>query len=328
MKRTISRSIPLLLAGFLLFAPVLQGADPDSGATRKEKREQARQERIAKYLKKKEERKAAKEKVRSAGNKASGEETKASSSEQAAQAVPQQQPEKKKQPEAKAERSGKSGSWFSRRKRRRAVEPSTAKETPKAKRGGRAARAGAPAGGPADRTVAQVLETLRSSILMRSPEGRDHLEAVEQNASSGNLASFAAYLADRGYLPGSVSLFHAAAKADPENPALWLNLGTVQFRSGQYDRAAQSFQRTLKLDPNNAWAHYNLGAVFAENDYDRAIREFATALTLDPSLGDPKVNPQAANNDLLVPVKLMLYKSQAGSVALPLAPLKENPSGS
>jgi len=162
---------------------------------------------------------------------------------------------------------------------------------------------------------------------MDDEEGRAYLANAENDPSAFHLATLASHLAVNGFLEASVSLYQAAAKADSENPDMWLNLGTVQVRAGRPDHAGQSFQKVLKLDPTNARAHYNIGAVYAESDYDRAIQEFTAALTLDPSLGDPKVNPQAANNDLLVPVKLMLYQAKEGSVALPLVPLKEDNDG-
>ena len=48
------------------------------------------------------------------------------------------------------------------------------------------------------------------------------------------------------------------------------------------------------------------------------------ALTLDPTLGDPSVNPAAANNDRLMTVRMLIYREAAGSAGLPLA---EVPSG-
>jgi hypothetical protein len=44
---------------------------------------------------------------------------------------------------------------------------------------------------------------------------------------------------------------------------------------------------------------------------------------LEPKLGDPQVNPQAANNERLLAVKLMLYKQQTGNLGLPLVDIPE-----
>ena len=157
---------------------------------------------------------------------------------------------------------------------------------------------------------------------MNDDTGRAHMAIMDQGATPNEMASFGSYLAERGYLPASVAMYKAATQGDPQNPTLWLNLGTTQMRFNQVSDAGQSFQKAIRLNPNDAKAHYNLGAVYARSDYDKAILEFATALTLDPGLGDPTINPQAANNDLLVPVKMMLYQSQEGSVTLPLVPVE------
>ena len=75
----------------------------------------------------------------------------------------------------------------------------------------------------------------------------------------------------------------------------------------------------LGIDPNHAYAHYNLGAVLDEmGEYDYAVDEYKLALTIDPTLGDPAFNPQAANNEKLMAVRLLLYKEQAGNLGLPL----------
>jgi len=56
----------------------------------------------------------------------------------------------------------------------------------------------------------------------------------------------------------------------------------------------------------------------AQGKYKNAIERYRIALTLDPTLGDPTFNPSAANNDRLLAVKLMLYQDQAGNIGLPL----------
>jgi Flp pilus assembly protein TadD len=325
MKRTFFVVSTCLVAAMLLVVSTTQASDTESDTSKKEAREKARQERVDTYLQKKEAYKAQKGKTGDESEKPAAEketmaavqvETKSTEATLAAAPLP----------EAKEE----SGSWFSRRKRRRASSASSDGDIAASSSQRRTTRTGAgtPAGQAGGKNVDQVLTILRNSSLMNDEEGRAYLADVENDPSAFHMATLASHLAVNGYLQASVSLYQAAAKADSGNPTMWLNLGTVQVRAGQNDRAGESFQKVLKLDPTNARAHYNLGAVYSESDYDRAIREFTAALTLDPSLGDPKVNPQAANNDLLVPVKLMLYQTQEGSVTLPLVPLKEDNGGS
>ena len=107
-------------------------------------------------------------------------------------------------------------------------------------------------------------------------------------------------------------------------PQVRVNLGTLYRQLGKNTSAMKAYRAALSLDPNNATAHYNLGATFDDLDkYEEAIAEYKRALSLDPSLADPRVNPQAANNNRLLAVQLMLYKEQEGSLGLPLVALPD-----
>jgi tetratricopeptide (TPR) repeat protein len=60
---------------------------------------------------------------------------------------------------------------------------------------------------------------------------------------------------------------------------------TEAERAGENDIAAQEFREILRLDPQNADAHANLGVIaYTEKDYARAAEEFRAALKLRPSL--------------------------------------------
>ena len=101
-------------------------------------------------------------------------------------------------------------------------------------------------------------------------------------------------------------------------------MGTLQQRAEDHSAAAKSFANTIKLDPANALAHYNLGVSLNEmNEYDEAIEEFKLALTLDPELADPEKNPQVINNNLLLPVQLEIYKRNQGTTGIQLMPVSD-----
>ncbi len=56
-------------------------------------------------------------------------------------------------------------------------------------------------------------------------------------------------------------------------------------RQGQWAEAASSWEAFLKLEPNHAGAHANLGTVLSRlNRYEEAIARFSTALRLNPGL--------------------------------------------
>ncbi len=59
--------------------------------------------------------------------------------------------------------------------------------------------------------------------------------------------------------------------------------------AGQTELAASEFREILRLDPQNASAHANLGIVaFRQKDYAQAAQEFRAALKLQPGLANAK----------------------------------------
>jgi tetratricopeptide (TPR) repeat protein len=171
---------------------------------------------------------------------------------------------------------------------------------------------------PRDLALAQ--DAVRRSSLGSDPTIQRYLDLIDrQQANAYQLAAFANFLADAGLLPEAVLYYSVALGIVKDDPVLWVNSGTLYRRSGQLSQASSAFGRALQIDPNNALAHYNLGTVYDEQGrYENAIEAYTVALMLDPSLGDPRINPQAANNSRLLAVKLQLYKQQSGSLGTPL----------
>jgi len=59
------------------------------------------------------------------------------------------------------------------------------------------------------------------------------------------------------------------------------NTATKLLREGRFEEAAAKLKEALRLDPNNATAHYNCGVAFLEiNHLDLAVAELKTALRL------------------------------------------------
>lgn len=60
------------------------------------------------------------------------------------------------------------------------------------------------------------------------------------------------------------------------------NAGVFYMREKEYSRAANEFQKALELNPDDAYAHFNLGYIYAEHlvNRDRAIAEFRDYLRL------------------------------------------------
>jgi tetratricopeptide (TPR) repeat protein len=175
--------------------------------------------------------------------------------------------------------------------------------------------------------LARAQRSIRGTRLGQDPTVQVYLDMVDrQEASPPQLAALGSFLAQNGMLDEALAYYHVAIHLEKKDPLLWLNLGTLHRQRNELSAALSAYGETLALDPNNALARYNVGAILdSTGDYQGAIDQYKIALTLDPSLGDPAVNPQAANNERLLAVKLLLYQEQAGSLGLPLVEIP--PSG-
>jgi len=173
------------------------------------------------------------------------------------------------------------------------------------------------------RALAEAQKAVWTSALAQDATVRAYLERVDrQEATPQQLAAFGNFVSDGGLPHEAVEYYRAALDVEKQDPTLWLNYGTLSRQIGDLNGAMAAYGRALALSPNHALAHYNVGTVLeAQGHYDEAIEAFTVALRLDPSLGNPAVNPQAANNDRLVSAKLRLYRETSGRLALPLSPV-------
>ncbi|HXA07717.1 MAG TPA: tetratricopeptide repeat protein [Bryobacteraceae bacterium] len=66
--------------------------------------------------------------------------------------------------------------------------------------------------------------------------------------------------------------------------------GQTALQDKQFDRAQKIYEQVVKLDPQSAEGHSNLGfALYMLGSYPRAIQEFQKALELDPSLDETEI---------------------------------------
>lgn len=109
-----------------------------------------------------------------------------------------------------------------------------------------------------------------------------------------------------------------AIELDTDAPQPRFNLALMLQQAGRLGAALDQLEAVLDLDPDNAWAHYQIGAIFeTRGDKRRAIRFYGQAFALDPQLASAEVNPQIIENRLVVESMLRGYGRDA---ARPLAP--------
>jgi hypothetical protein len=87
---------------------------------------------------------------------------------------------------------------------------------------------------------------------------------------------------ERGNLPAAVAGFRRAVAAAPGNALYRNQLGWALFQSGELAAAERELQETLRLDPDRAIAHANLGEVRrVQGDTDGAIGNYRRFLELN-----------------------------------------------
>src|SRR5262252_11468 len=76
-----------------------------------------------------------------------------------------------------------------------------------------------------------------------------------------------------------------------QNPATIFRQGQQALASGNLDSAESSFRRVLKIDPQSAAAHANLGVVaMRRKNWDQALAELQKAEKLDPKMAGVRLN--------------------------------------
>jgi Flp pilus assembly protein TadD len=75
----------------------------------------------------------------------------------------------------------------------------------------------------------------------------------------------------QGQLKASAAAFQKVTEADPDNPDGWVNLGRVAVQEGDMERAREVLDKSLKLSPDLARAHFFYARVLrSDGDYDGA----------------------------------------------------------
>lgn len=98
----------------------------------------------------------------------------------------------------------------------------------------------------------------------------------------------------RRYLDDARIEFEKAIEMNPENPDSHLHLGLTFYELEAYERAVDCYENVLRIDGDDAYAHYNLGNAYYEQGlqegegsefFKRAMKEYRAALKLNPSDG-------------------------------------------
>ena len=78
--------------------------------------------------------------------------------------------------------------------------------------------------------------------------------------------------------------FQKAVNAEPDNKIFRVSLAYAFEKTKNTAAAEKEYQKTIRLDPKDAFLHFALGKLYAQdvNTKDKTIRKFETAIQLDP----------------------------------------------
>lgn len=119
--------------------------------------------------------------------------------------------------------------------------------------------------------------------------------------------------------------YKKAIELEPNNPALWTQLGQVMLQKQDLNSAQNNFQKAIQLNPKYSNARYYLGLIYDQNgDKQAAINEFTIIAQLNP---DNQTVVQILQN--LQAGKPALGEPPAASAANtePLLQPEQNPPG-
>jgi protein O-GlcNAc transferase len=107
------------------------------------------------------------------------------------------------------------------------------------------------------------------------------------------------YLISRAF-PEAVDCFLKAMRIQPENADLHHNLGAAYQEMGQLEKAIAHYQLAIELDPGLAEAHYNSANAMRLHDgvNETVIEAYRTALALRPDYVDASFNLAKAFDEL------------------------------
>ena len=92
-------------------------------------------------------------------------------------------------------------------------------------------------------------------------------------------------LARTGRIEEAIHHFEQALRLRPDDAEAHTDLGVVLAGMGRIEEATNQFEQALQINPDDAEAHYNLGNVFLqEGKFSDAIVHFEQALRLKPIL--------------------------------------------
>lgn len=114
------------------------------------------------------------------------------------------------------------------------------------------------------------------------------LDTAEPHASIDPLMKRGMNFHESGQNLAAAKIFEIAYRRDPFAIAAILNMGSSYYKAKYYPEAEDAYKEALRLQPENATAHYGLAMVYEEiGDRQAARTQFQNAAELNPDSGKP-----------------------------------------
>ncbi|MFJ3233533.1 tetratricopeptide repeat protein [Streptomyces sp. NPDC086787] len=81
---------------------------------------------------------------------------------------------------------------------------------------------------------------------------------------------------------GAVSTYQRLLRLDPENKLAWYNLGVLAQQKGSTAEARTAYEKALKIDPDYASALFNEAILLKKSEPDHAAELLRRAITAQP----------------------------------------------
>ena len=110
------------------------------------------------------------------------------------------------------------------------------------------------------------------------------MELNDDAGMSIDYKRFGDFYVFKGEYIEAIEYYREAIRIDPDLAAAHSNLGNLLHGLKRYDEAEREYRETIRIDPDHAAAHYNLGNLLKSlKRYDEAEKEYKEAMRIDPN---------------------------------------------
>lgn len=105
----------------------------------------------------------------------------------------------------------------------------------------------------------------------------------------------------RGFVNDAAEVFKRAAKMDKEAAEPWFRLGLIEHQRDELRAARRAYMKCLDRASGHGWCNYYVGQIDEARGASRsALEHYEAAFRHAPELADPAVNPQILYSNLYV----------------------------